>query len=182
MYSNNKKVRELSNNIEVLAPQNIFFKGDLAKYADSFEVIDNIFENVNICELSIVHLIDKEANKYNKEEVSLPAKDLPLAKAIKKYNETHKRTWEKLTGWNRYDPKKKMSEAAKNSFKGVVSDNICEEAWKQGRLFQSTTCTPSNGVHQDENTWDYKCYYDNLYPFGMGARPKTGPYSRCFCF
>lgn len=82
-----KKIQKVSKKSIILAPQNIFFKGGIAKYAKDFKVLkeEKLFQGVVTTDLSIVTLSSEIQNKYTKEEVSLNSKELELASAIKNY-------------------------------------------------------------------------------------------------
>jgi len=165
----------------ILAPLNNFSKGGFLKFAKEIKYIEEQVFDIEICELCCAKLNRNFKGNVDKKDIVLKGKQLQLANALLAYNKTHEKHWEKLTGFNRFDPEKKLSTS--QNWKGFCKkDDTNLNAYNEGRIFMSTTWTPSNGVHKDKNTWDFKCNFEHIYPFGIGARPKTDRILDVFVF
>ena len=165
----------------ILAPLNNFSKGGFLKFAKEIKYIEEQVFDVEICELCCAKLNRNFEGTFNKKDIVLKGKQLQLANALLQYNKTHEKHWEKLTGFNRFDPEKKLSTS--QNWKGFCKkDDTNLNAYNEGRVFMSTTWTPSNGVHKDKESWDFKCNFEHIYPFGIGARPKTDRILDAFVF
>ena len=147
----------------VLVPKNTYKSKACLDHVKKLNIVDNVFEDAAVQNLSIALLNKDYTNtEITVESISLSPKQLQLATAIKIYNKTHAKHYNrvKLSGFPIGNKMEKTIEKA-------AIDGICDylkpianmklkEARDAGLFFVTTVWTPSDGVHTSHaHDWTY---------------------------
>ena len=147
----------------VLVPKNTYKSKSCLDRVKKLSIVDNVFEDAAVQNLSIALLSKDYINTViTMESISLSPKQLQLATTIKTYNKTHAKHYNrvKLSGapiGNRLE--KTIEKAALNGicdYLKPIANMKLKDAKDVGLFFVTTVWTPSNGVHTSHaHDWTY---------------------------
>ena len=147
----------------VLVPKNTYKSKACLDHVKKLSRVDNVFEDAAVQNLSIALLNKDYTNtEITMESISLSPKQLQLATAIKTYNKTHAKHYNRLK-FSGAPIGNKMEKTVKEA----ALEGICEylkpianmklkDAKDADLFFVTTVWTPSNGVHTSHaHDWTY---------------------------
>lgn len=147
----------------VLVPKNTYKSKSCLDHVKKLSIVDNVFEDAAVQNLSIALLSKDYANtEITMESISLSPKQLQLATTIKTYNKTHAKHYNrvKLSGapiGNRLE--KTIEKAALNGicdYLKPIANMKLKDAKDAGLFFVTTVWTPLDGVHTSHaHDWTY---------------------------
>lgn len=152
-----------TKDLVVLVPKNTYKSKACLDHVKKLNIVDNVFEDASVQNLSVALLNKDYTNtEITMESISLSPKQLQLATAIKAYNNTHAKHYNrvKFSGapiGNRLE--KTIEKAALNGicdYLKPIADMKLKDAKDAEFFFVTTVWTPFDGVHTSHaHDWTY---------------------------
>ena len=147
----------------VLVPKNTYKSKACLDHVKKLNIVDNVFEDAAVQNLSIALLNKDHTNtEITVENISLSPKQLQLATAIKTYNKTHVKHYNRLKFSGAPIGNKMEKTIEKAAIDGIcdylkpIANMKLKEARDAGLFFVTTVWTPSDGVHTSHaHDWTY---------------------------
>lgn len=152
-----------ASDVVVLVPKNTYKDKTCLEHVKSICIVENVFEDASVQNLSISLLSKDWVNKdITVESVSLSSKQMKLATAIREYNKTHSKPYNRLK-FSGAPIGNKMEKTVKEAaLEGIcdylkpIADMKLKDARDSNLFFVITVWTPSNGVHANQaHDWTY---------------------------
>ena len=152
-----------TKDLVVLVPKNTYKSKACLDHVKKLSIVDNVFEDAAVQNLSIALLNRDYTNtEITMESISLSPKQLQLATAIREYNKTHSKPYNRLKFSGAPIGNKMEKTIEKAALSGIcdylkpIADMKLKDARDAGLFFVTTVWTPSNGVHTSHaHDWTY---------------------------
>ena len=152
-----------TKDLVVLVPKNTYKSKACLNHVKKISIVDNVFEDAAAQNLSIALLNKDYTNtEITMESISLSPKQLQLATAIKIYNKTHAKHYNRVKFSGAPIGNKMEKTIEKTAIDGIcdylktIANMKLKDAKDAGLFFVTTVWTPSNGVHMNHaHDWTY---------------------------
>lgn len=152
-----------AKDLVVLVPKNTYKSKACLDHVKKLSIVDNVFEDAAVQNLSIALLNKDYTNtEITMESISLSPKQLQLATAIKAYNKTHTKHYNRLKFSGAPIGNKMEKTIEKAALSGIcdylkpIADMKLKDARDAGLFFVTTVWTPLDGVHTSHaHDWTY---------------------------